>query len=169
MPLPAGTRIGPYEITAALGAGGMGEVYKARDTKLHRAVAIKALQATVATDAERIARFEREVQITCKLNNPSTIAIYDYGRTPEGVFYYAMEYLDGLDLQQLVDRHEIPEGLAHLLALDLQEAVVHPHVGHDGRAVGAAALGDLVLVVGEDEVDAAAVDVEHMRLRQPRR
>ena len=64
-----------------------------------------------------------------------------------------------------MDRHEIAEGLGHLLALDLQEAVVHPVVGHHRRAVGAAALRDLVLVVGEDEVDAAAVDVEHLAQR----
>ena len=71
--------------------------------------------------------------------------------------------------QQLIDRDEVAQRLGHLLALDLEEAVVHPHVGHRGGAVRAARLRDLVLVVGKDEVDAAAVDVEDVRPGQPRR
>jgi serine/threonine protein kinase len=70
MHLAAGTRLGPYEITAPLGAGGMGEVYRARDTKLHRDVAIKILPDAVASDADRIARFTREAQTLAALNHP---------------------------------------------------------------------------------------------------
>ena len=80
----------------------MGVVFKGHHSMLRRPTAIKMLNVDNITE-QTIARFEREVQITCKLNHPNTIAIYDYGRTPEGVFYYAMEYLDGIDLQQLVN------------------------------------------------------------------
>jgi serine/threonine protein kinase len=71
---------------------------------MRRETAIKMLNVDKVND-ESIARFEREVQITCQLNHPNTIAIYDYGRTPEGVFYYAMEFLDGIDLQMLIDEY----------------------------------------------------------------
>ena len=102
--MDAGQNLAHYEILAKIGIGGMGEVYRARDERLDRDVAIKVLPASVAQDAGRIARFEREVQLTSQLNHPNTIAIYDYGRTPEGVFYYAMEYLNGINLQDLVDQ-----------------------------------------------------------------
>ena len=71
-----GTRLGPYEITAAIGAGGMGEVYRARDTKLNRDVAIKVLPAAFADDPERLARFKREAQTLASLNHPNIAAIY---------------------------------------------------------------------------------------------
>lgn len=97
-------QLGQYQLEAKLGSGGMGVVYKGFHAMLRRPTAIKMLDVEKVNDAS-IARFEREVQVTCRLNHPSTIAIYDYGRTPEGVFYYAMEYLDGINLQTLVDRY----------------------------------------------------------------
>src|SRR6266700_7740773 len=76
MPLTAGTRLGPYEVLAPLGAGGMGEVYRGRDTRLDREVAIKVLPASVAQDPERLARFEREAQVLASLNHPNIAQIY---------------------------------------------------------------------------------------------
>jgi serine/threonine protein kinase len=102
--------LGQYRLEEKLGAGAMGVVYKGHHAMLRRPTAIKMLNVDKVNEAS-MQRFEREVQITCKLNNPNTVAIYDYGRTPEGVFYYAMEYLDGIDLQVLVDRYGAqPEG-----------------------------------------------------------
>ena len=97
-------QLGQYSLEEKLGAGAMGVVFKGRHAMLRRQTAIKLLDVDKVNDTS-IKRFEREVQITCKLNHPSTIQIYDYGRTPEGVFYYAMEYLDGIELQQLVEQY----------------------------------------------------------------
>lgn len=102
-------QLGQYTLEQKLGAGAMGVVYKGHHAMLRRKSAIKMLDVETVNDAS-IARFEREVQITCQLNHPNTIAIYDYGRTPEDVFYYAMEYLDGIDLQELVEKYgPLPE------------------------------------------------------------
>lgn len=93
-------------------------VYRGRHSMLRRATAIKLLHAEKVNETS-IARFEREVQITCQLNHANTIAIYDYGRTPEGVFYYAMEYLDGINLETLVNDYG-PQGEARVIHILLQ-------------------------------------------------
>lgn len=96
-------KLGQYTLEDKLGSGGMGIVYKGRHAILRRPTAIKMLHLNQINDAS-VERFEREVQITCQLNNPHTVQIYDYGRTPEGLFYYAMEFLDGIDLQKLIEQ-----------------------------------------------------------------
>jgi CHASE1-domain containing sensor protein len=95
-------RIGQYTLLEKLGQGGAGVVYRARHAMLRRPTAVK-LQLEPSHDPRQLARFEREVQLTSELSHPNTIAIYDYGRTPDGMFYYAMEYIEGLTLEQLVE------------------------------------------------------------------
>jgi len=97
-------RLGQYQLEEQLGAGAMGEVYRASHVMLRRPTAVKVLRPELAGD-KNLARFEREVQSTSQLTHPNTVAIYDYGRTPSGTLYYAMEYLDGMTLQTLVERH----------------------------------------------------------------
>ena len=97
-------QLGQYTLDEKLGEGGMGVVYRAHHSMLQRPTAVKFL-GTEKTNEQTIARFEREVQLTAKLNHPNTIAIYDYGRTPEGIFYYAMEYLNGINLEDLVKKY----------------------------------------------------------------
>ena len=113
----AAKELGQYQLEEKLGEGGMGVVYRGRHKLLRRPTAIKLLHPDKSTD-ESVARFEREVQLTCQLNHPNTIAIFDYGRTPEGLFFYAMEYLDGINLESLVGRFgPQPEGrVIHILA-----------------------------------------------------
>ena len=94
MTLSAGTRLGPYEILSAIGAGGMGEVYRARDPRLNRLIAIKLLPATAAKDAERRERFEREARAIGALNHPGIVTIYSVEQA-DGQFFLTMELVEG--------------------------------------------------------------------------
>ena len=111
MGLTPGTRLGPYEIVGPLGAGGMGEVYRAKDTKLNRDVAIKVLPESFAIDADRVARFTREAQVLASLNHPNIAAIYgieESGSTRALV----MELVEGEDLSEVIARHRQAEPAA---------------------------------------------------------
>ena len=112
----AARHLGQYVLLDEIGRGANGMVYRARHTLLRRPVAVKLLDPDLTTD-DTAERFEREVQITSQLTHPNTVAIYDYGRSPEGLFYYAMEFLDGIDLYRLVKQFgPQPEGrVIHIL------------------------------------------------------
>src|SRR6516165_130122 len=101
MTLTPGTRLGPYEIQAPLGAGGMGEVYRARDSRLAREVAIKVLPAELAADSARLQRFEKEAHSASALNHPNIVTIYDTGSAGD-MPYIAMELVEGKTLRELL-------------------------------------------------------------------
>ena len=107
MSLAPGTRIGPYEVAGPLGAGGMGEVYRATDTKLKRQVAIKILPPSLAADADRLARFQREAEVLASLNHPHIAAIYGLEESG-GITALVMELVEGDDLSQRIARGAIP-------------------------------------------------------------
>ncbi len=109
-------RLGQYTLEALIGEGGMGVVYRARHALLKRPTAIKLLPPEKAGQ-NNVQRFEREVQLTSQLSHPNTIAIYDFGRTHDGIFYYVMEYLDGIDLEKLIGQEGpmTPARVVHVL------------------------------------------------------
>src|SRR5579864_1146397 len=103
MPLASGTKLGQYEILAPLGAGGMGEVYRARDPQLGRDVAIKILPSSWSADPERLRRFEQEARAAAALNHPNILAVYQLG-THEGTPYLVSELLEGSTLREQLQR-----------------------------------------------------------------
>ena len=119
MALSAGSRLGPYEILAPLGAGGMGEVYKARDARLGRDVAIKVLPSAFASEPERLKRFEREARSASALNHPNIVTIYDIGSS-DSISYIAMELVEGAPLRQMLLRGALP--VRRLLQIGIQVA-----------------------------------------------
>src|SRR5918994_419481 len=120
MSMPTGTRVGPYEIIAALGAGGMGEVYRARDTTLDRDVALKILPDSFASDPDRLMRFEREAKTLASLNHPNIAAIYGIEDNA-----LVMELVEGEDLSEMI--HRIPMDDALPIARQIAEALEAAH------------------------------------------
>src|SRR5215471_20481829 len=126
MALAPGTRVGPYEILAPVGEGGMGEVYRARDTKLNRDVAIKVLPDLFANDSERLARFTREAQTLAALNHPNIAHIHGLEES-SGIRALVMELVEGEDLAQRFTRGAIPIDEALPIAKQIAEALEAAH------------------------------------------
>src|SRR5450830_1255513 len=126
MTLTAGTRLGTYEILAPLGAGGMGEVYRARDTKLDRDVAVKVLPADLANDPEALSRLEREARAVAQLSHPNILAIHDFGREGETA-YAVMELLEGETLRARLEQGALPARKAVDLAVQMAEGLAAAH------------------------------------------
>jgi len=126
MALSSGARLGPYEIVAPLGTGGMGEVYRARDGRLERDVAVKILPAAVAGDPERLARFEREARALARLSHPAVLSIFDFGK--EGETTYAVtELLEGENLRELLEREHLSWRRAAEIAAIVAEGLASAH------------------------------------------
>ena len=126
MPLAAGTRLGPYEILAPLGAGGMGEVYRARDSKLDREVAVKVLPTSLARDPAALARFEREAKAVAALSHPNILAVHDFGSS-DGTTYAVMELLEGESLRQRLAEGAIPLRKAAEIAREIALGLAAAH------------------------------------------
>lgn len=126
MALAPDARLGPYRIVEAIGAGGMGEVYRARDTRLERDVAVKILPAHLADDEDGLARFERETKAVAALSHPNILAIYDVGRH-EGVPFAVMELLEGETLRERLDQGPLPASKALELALETTRGLAAAH------------------------------------------
>ena len=126
MPLTPGTSLGPYQIDAPLGAGGMGEVYKATDTRLDRTVAIKVLPEHVANDPDLKQRFEREARTVAALNHPHICTLHDIGNQ-DGIDFLVMEYLDGETLAQRLEKGALPLDQALTIATEIADALDKAH------------------------------------------
>jgi serine/threonine protein kinase len=169
MAFAAGARIGPYEILALLGMGGMGEVYKARDTRFHRIIALKSLPTEKVSDADRKRRFLLEAQAASRLNHPNIVTIYDISEE-NGVCFIAMEYVAGTTLEQANTSSGLPLNHAMKYAAEIADALAAAHaagiihrdlkpaniiITQDGRVklldFGLAKLIGPAVTMGEDE------------------
>src|SRR5512141_2767277 len=126
MALASGSRLGPYEIVAPLGAGGMGEVYRARDPRLGREVAIKVLPESFSQDADRLRRFEQEARAAGVLNHPNITAVYDIG-THEEAPYVVQELLEGETLRAAMAGGKLPTRKAIDYALQMAHGLAAAH------------------------------------------
>ena len=126
MAVSAGARLGPYEILAPLGAGGMGEVYKARDTRLDRTVAIKVLSAEIASDPDLRARFEREARAVAALDHPHICGIYDVGQA-DGAHFLVMPHLEGQTLAARLEKGPLPLDQTLKIAGEIADALDKAH------------------------------------------
>jgi serine/threonine protein kinase len=132
MPLPGGTRLGPYEITCAIGSGGMGDVYKARDTRLERDVAVKVLPESLTSDPDAVARFQREARAVAALSHPNIVGIFDIG-SESGTWFVVTELLEGMTLREYLasggleaaDASRIAREIARGLAGAHEKGIVH--------------------------------------------
>src|SRR5438128_7126729 len=126
MTLAAGSRLGPYEILSAIGAGGMGEVYRARDTRLERTVAVKVLPEHLTSDADLRQRFEREAKTISQLSHPHICALYDVGRDGDRD-YLVMEYLEGETLAARLDKGALPAEQLLRYGIEIADALDKAH------------------------------------------
>src|SRR5678815_809989 len=126
MPLSGGDKLGPYEVFSRIGAGGMGEVYKARDTRLNRTVAIKVLPEHIAQRADLRARFEREARAVASLNHPHICVLHDIG-SQDGAGYMVMEYMEGETLAARIAKGALPLDQALALATQIADALDRAH------------------------------------------
>jgi serine/threonine protein kinase/Tol biopolymer transport system component len=126
MPLAAGQKLGPYEITAPLGSGGMGEVYRAKDTRLGREVAIKILSAEFSSNQNRMERFEQEARAASALNHPNIITVHDVG-AHNGTSFIAMEFIDGRSLREMLQAGALPIKRAVNLAAQIADGLAKAH------------------------------------------
>src|SRR6266567_6170055 len=133
MSLSPGTKLGPYEIQALLGAGGMGEVYRANDKRLDRTVAIKVLPSHLSSDRDRIQRFEREARTISSLNHPNICALYDVG-TESSVTFLVMEFLQGETLADRLLRGALPIKEALKIGKEIADALSKAHCSRAGRS-----------------------------------
>ena len=126
MTLSSGTRLGPYEILAPIGAGGMGEVYRAKDPRLGREVALKVLPTSFSQDADRLRRFESEARAASALSHPNIVTVHDIG-TSNGTAYIAMEFIDGTSLRQLLAGGPFPEKKMLEVAVQIADGLAKAH------------------------------------------
>jgi serine/threonine protein kinase len=124
--LVAGSKLGPYQILSPLGAGGMGEVYRARDTRLERVVAVKVLPAEAASESSRLKRFEEEARAASALNHPSIVTVYDAG-SADSSFFIAMELVDGRTLRELLGPGRLPVRKALDIAIAVADGLACAH------------------------------------------
>src|SRR5262245_54990894 len=126
MPLAIGTRLGPFEVVAPLGSGGMGEVYRARDTRLGRDVAVKVLPSHLSHSAEARTRFEREARVVSGLNHPHICVLHDLGSQSE-IDYLVMELVEGESLAQRIARGPLPTAEVQRLGCEIADALDRAH------------------------------------------